>query len=162
LKKDILNSLTIAETIKKLEFYCAYQERCHHEVIEKIKSLKLNYDDIDTIIVHLIEHNFLNEERFAKAFSRGKHTIKKWGKIRIENELKFRNISKYNITTALKEIDGADYFTTFNELAEKQWETLTETNLLKKKKKFCDYLLRKGWESHLVYDKLNELSTSID
>lgn len=112
---------------------------------------------IDTITVHLIENNFLNEERFAVSFARGKHAIKKWGKIRIVSELKFRNISKYNIEQALKEIPTAEYYANFHELAEKHWNGITERSLPKKKKKFCDYLLRKGYESNLILEKLNDM-----
>lgn len=145
------------EIIRKIEYYCSYQERCHNEVILKLNSLAVSKDKIDTILVHLIENNFLNEERFASSFARGKHQIKKWGKIRIENELKQRNVSKYNISKALKEILNESYLLIFNELAEKNWESIRETNSQKKKKKFCDFLLRKGWESHLVFDKAREL-----
>lgn len=148
---------TVEEATKKLEYFCSYQERCHEEVVTKLKSLGMIPQATDHIIVHLIEHNFLNEERFACSFARGKHNIKKWGKFRIENELKLRNISKYNITKALKEISIETYQSTFHELAEKQWDSIKEGNLLKKKKKIADYLLRKGWESHLVFDKMNEL-----
>lgn len=153
---------SIQEITKKLEYYCSYQERCHNEVIEKLRNLKMSSEEIDQIVVHLIQHNFLNEERFACAYARGKHNIKKWGKIRIVNELKFRNISKYNIDKALKEIIPEEYQKMFHELAEKHWEFLQETNLQKKKKKFCDYLLRKGWESHLVFEKLQELTIDND
>ncbi|SHI35969.1 regulatory protein RecX [Flavobacterium terrae] len=151
---------TVEEATKKIEYYCSYQDRCHDEVITKLKSLGIVPQVIDHIIVHLIEHNFLNEERFACSFARGKHNIKKWGKFRIENELKLRNISKYNITKALKEILPETYIENFHLLAEKQWDAVFEKNLLKKKKKVGDYLLRKGWESYLVYDKLEELSRS--
>ena len=88
---------TINEATKKLEHYCAYQDRCHEEVIQKLRSMKMDSDEIDAIIVHLIASNFLNESRFACSFARGKHRIKHWGKIRIVNELKFRKISQYNI-----------------------------------------------------------------
>ena len=115
---------------------------------------------IDTIVVHLIQNNFLNEERFACSFARGKHRIKFWGKIRIINELKFRHISKYNIDKSLKEFSQAEYLETFYKLAEHHWETIRETNLLKKKKKFCDYMLRKGFESGLVYEAWKELGSS--
>ncbi|MCG2612179.1 RecX family transcriptional regulator [Flavobacterium sp. SM15] len=153
-----LKTYTVDQAKQKLEYYCSYQERCHAEVEEKLRSMKMIPQAIDIIIVHLIENNFLNEERFALSFARGKHNIKKWGKVRIINELKFRNISKYNIDKALKEISTTEYHTTFHELAEKQWESITEKNLPKKKKKFCDFLLRKGYESNLVFEKLNELS----
>ncbi|MCY1384829.1 Regulatory protein RecX [compost metagenome] len=98
----------------------------------------------------------MNEERFACSFARGKHRIKHWGKIRIVNELKSRHISKYNIDTALKEIQD-EYFDTFDLAAEKFWDTISEKNTLKKRKKFCDFFLRKGFESNLIYEKAIEL-----
>jgi len=152
-----LKTFTVDEAKRKLEYYCSYQERCHYEVVEKLRSMNMIPQVVDTIVVHLIENNFLNEERFAQSFARGKHHIKKWGKIRIVNELKFRNISKYNIEKALKEITPEDYQKTFHEAAEKQWDSIAEKNPQKKKKKFCDYFLRKGFESHLIFEKLNDL-----
>jgi len=112
----------------------------------------------EIIILHLLKHNFLNESRFAQAFARGKFNHKKWGKQRIIRELKFRDISKYNIDLGLKEISEEDYTNTFNTLAEKRFLQLSsEKNLQKKRKKFTDYLLYRGWESFLVYDKVREL-----
>ncbi len=148
---------TIKQATKKLEHYCAYQDRCHEEVIQKLRSMKMDSDEIDAIIVHLIASNFLNESRFACSFARGKHRIKHWGKIRIVNELKFRKISQYNINLALKEITTEEYEATFHNLAEQNWESIRESNPLKKRKKFCDYVLRKGFESNLVYEKVKEL-----
>ena len=148
---------TVDEAQKRLEHYCAYQERCHKEVTQKLYEMKMIPEARDQIIVHLLQHNFLNEERFAKAFVRGKFRIKKWGKQRLQLELKRKDISKTIISIALKEITDQDYYTTFNALAEKKLETIRETNAQKKRKKLADYLLYRGWESHLVYDKIREL-----
>jgi regulatory protein len=148
---------TIKEAIIKLEHFCAYQERCHSEVVSKLYSLKMSPDEIDFIVVQLIENNFLNETRFACSFARGKHRIKSWGKIRIVNELKARHISSTNITLALKEISLEEYEATFEELSEKCWNGIQEKNVLKKRKKFCDYMLRRGYESNLVYEKITQL-----
>ncbi|UUV22136.1 regulatory protein RecX [Paenimyroides aestuarii] len=152
------NPLSVNEAIKKLEYYCSYQDRCYKEVIAKLKTLGMFQTAIDHILTHLSENNFLNEERFAKSFARGKHKFKHWGKRRIEQELKFRDISSHNIKTALKEIE-TDYLTNFYNLAEKKWQTLTDTSLEKKKRRWTDYLLRKGYETHLIFDFLKELST---
>jgi regulatory protein len=141
----------------KIEHFCAYQERCHEEVVSKLWSMKMNPEEIDEIIVHLIEQNFLNESRFACSFARGKHRIKHWGKIRITNELKARKIGQTLITLALKEITPEEYITTFEDLSKKNWESIKENNTLKKRKKFCDYMLRRGFESQLVYEKVREL-----
>ena len=151
-------TFTFDEILRKAESYCAYQERCHTEVIQKLKTFSSSETVIDNAVVHLIEHNFLNEERFACSFARGKHRIKHWGRIRIVRELKARSISKYNIDKALKEIDPEEYTTNFNNLSERIWESITEPNSQKKKKKFCDYLLRKGFETSLIYEKLQDLT----
>jgi regulatory protein len=152
-------SLTISEATQKIEYFCSYQERCHNEVISKLYTYKLLSYEIDSIMVHLLENNFVNEERFACSFARGKHRIKSWGKIRIVNELKFRHISQYNITTALKEISSEEYNATFHKLADNHWENMRENNSLKKRKRFCDFLLRKGFESNLVYEKIKDLES---
>lgn len=151
------NKNSIQEIRKKIEHYCAYQERCHQEVYQKMFSFDLSSHEKEELMVYLIDNNFLNEERFAQSFVRGKHHYKKWGKARIINELKIRNISSTIIKIALKEINDALYFETFEELANKHWETISETNLMKKRKKFCDYFIRKGWENELIYEKVKEL-----
>ncbi|WKL46533.1 RecX family transcriptional regulator [Flavobacterium pectinovorum] len=153
--------MTIKEAIQKLEHFCAYQERCHAEVTSKLYDLKMTIEEMDQIIVHLIQENFLNETRFACSFARGKHRIKHWGKIRITNELKFRQISNANIILALKEISAEEYQNTFDEVSERCWRSITEKNILKKRKKFCDYLLRRGYESNLVYDKLKDFEQNL-
>lgn len=148
---------TLSEAKKKLEHYCAYQERCHKEVLQKLKGMNMIPEVIDVVIGHLLEHNFLNEERFAKNYILGRFKIKKWGKRRLTLALKQKDISKYNINLALNLIGDNEYIDTFNALAEKKLESIRETNVLKKKKKLTDYLLYRGWEPHLVYDKVNEL-----
>ncbi len=148
---------TVDEARKKIENYCAYQERCHKEVVQKLQSMHMIPEAIDTIVVHLLQHNFLNEERFAKAFVSGKFRIKKWGKQRITIELKQKDISKSIITSALKTINDVTYLNTFHALAEKKANSIKDTNPFKNKKKLADYLLYRGWESHLVYDKVNDL-----
>ncbi|MCB4807416.1 RecX family transcriptional regulator [Tamlana sp. 62-3] len=155
--QQLKKTYTLQEAIKKLEHYCAYQERCHKEVRQKLVTMHMIPEAIDTVIVHLLQHNFLNEERFAKTFVRGKFRIKKWGRRRLTLELKKKDISKANINEAFREINDAEYIEVFNDLAEKKANSMTEPNKLKKKKKLVDFLLYRGWESHLVYDKANEL-----
>ncbi|TQO39284.1 regulatory protein [Arenibacter algicola] len=151
------NSFSVDEATRKLEGYCAYQDRCHKEVISKLREMNMIPQAIDLIVGHLIQENFLNEERFARSFARGKFKIKKWGKNRIVNELKHRDISKYNITTALKEIESKEYLNTFNALASKRLSEIREKDLQKRRKKLADYLLYRGWESGMVYEKVYEL-----
>ena len=148
---------TVEEALLKLQNYCSYQERCHQDVQQKLMGMRMIPEATDQIIVHLLEHNFLNEERFAKTFVSGKFRIKKWGRRRLTIELQKKDISKFNINQAIREIDEVEYIETFNNLAKKRLNSIKEINKLKKKKKLADYLLFRGWESHLVYEKVNEL-----
>lgn len=148
---------TVEEALVKLQKYCSYQDRCHKEVAQKLKEMQMISQASEQIILKLIEGNFLNEERFAMAYVRGKFRIKKWGKRRLVSELKQRQISKYIINKAINQISEDDYKITFEVLAERKATSLLGKSKLKKKKKLADYLLYRGWESHLVYEKVNQL-----
>ena len=150
-------SYTVEEATKAMEYYCAYQERCHKEVEQKLYNLNMISEAQEFIILHLLQHNFLNEERFAKAFVRGKFSIKKWGRIKIVSELKFKNISSYTIKTALKEIDDEDYLATLEQIAKKKLQLIKESNSFKKKNKLSSYLISKGFETSLVYKVTNSI-----
>lgn len=140
-----------------MERYCAYQERCHQEVVRKLKEMRMIPDAVDLIVVHLIQGNYLNEERFARTYARGKFRIKHWGRDRIVRELKGRQISAPNIKAALGEIDPGDYLEALDVLAGKRMEQLAGDSPPKQRRKLADYLLYRGWESHLVWDKVEEL-----
>ena len=151
------NSHSVIEALQIAKRYCAYQERCHQDVINKLKSLNMIPEAIDHIMVQLIEEGFLNESRFAKAYVKGKFRIKHWGRNRLRAELLKRGVSKYIINEAITEIDKAEYIEIFNALAEKRLSSIKDSNVLVKKRKLADYLLYRGWEPQLVYDKVSEL-----
>ena len=148
---------SIEEIKRKLERYCVYQDRCHKEIETKLKDFVLIEEAKNQIILHLIEHNFLNEERFAKSFARGKFKIKNWGKQRIVRELKFRDISEYNIKTALKEIDEVEYLKTIHKITTKRNELINEPDFYKRKKKLTDFLIRKGFEYDLIFETIKKI-----
>ena len=154
MKKQVIS---VEEIKRKLESFCVYQDRCHKEVEKKLSEYNLISEAKDNILLHLLQENFLNEERFSKSFARGKFRIKKWGKQRITRELKKRDISSYNIKTALKEIDEEEYIATLYGLVEKKNKLVTDTNVFKRRKKVADYLLYRGFESNLVYEAINTI-----
>ena len=152
-----IKSYTVAEAQKKLEYYCAYQERCHKEVISKLKDIGMIPAVIDKIVADLIRANYLNETRFAQSFARGKFRIKKWGKNRILRELKIRGISDFNIKLGMKEISDDNYQSTFYELFEKRKQELEKLSKTEQKKKIFSYLFYRGWEPSKIYEALGEL-----
>lgn len=145
---------SVEEATRKMEHYCVYQERCHQEVEEKLTQMRMIALAKEHIIAHLITHNFLNEERFSMTFVRGKFNAKKWGRIRLKRELKLRHISEYNINKALSQIDENQYLSVLDDLAKKKANTLIGVEKQKARKQLSDYLLYRGWESSLVYDKV--------
>ncbi len=155
--KEPEKSYTVKEATIKLMQFCAYRDRCHKEVEEKLREMNMIPAAQAQIIMELMQENFLNEERFARSFVRGKFRIKKWGKIKIKQELKFKEISTPIIKIALTEIDEQKYISTLYEVAEKKLKLLKEPDKFKKKRKLADFLLRKGYESNLVYEVANEL-----
>lgn len=150
---------TVDEIKRKLEQYCVYQDRCHKEVEQKMREYNLIPEAKEMILLSLLQDNFLNEERFAKSFARGKFRIKHWGKQRIVRELKFRDISSYNIKTALKEIDEQEYLKTIYSITEKRNEAISEPNIYKRKRKLIDFLMRKGYENELIYKTVDKVTS---
>lgn len=142
--------ITKEQALQKLKHYCAYQERCHSEVKEKLYNLGAWKKDHDEIIATLIEENYLNEERFAVAFAGGKFRIKQWGRVRIKYELKQKQVSEYSIKKAMKQIDEEEYLSLLNKLAKEKYVALKNEQYLIRKKKTMDYLAAKGFEADLV------------
>jgi regulatory protein len=142
---------TPTEAKSKIAKYCAYQERCHQEVRDKLYSYGLYKDDVEQLIYELIQHNFLSEERYAIAFSRGKFNYKKWGRNRIRQELKQKKISEFCIKKGLETIDESVYESTIIELITKKLESLKKMKGYQKNYKAAQFLISKGYEPDLVW-----------
>ena len=141
---------TVDQIKAKMEHYCAYQDRCHYDVEKKMREFFLIPEAKDEILLSLMSDNFLNEERFAKSFARGRFRIKHWGKKKIIQELKKRNISEYLIKEGLKEIDASEYYTTIETLIEKKKTSVKAKNDYELRNKLISYMLNKGFEYELV------------
>ncbi|MGZ8523276.1 MAG: regulatory protein RecX [Chitinophagaceae bacterium] len=142
--------LTPEQALQKLKHYCAYQERCHSEVKEKLYNLGVRKNDHDEIIAALIEKDYLNEERFAIAFAGGKFRMKKWGRVKIKYELKQKQVSEYSIKKALRQIKDEEYLAVLKKLVDEKYSLLNDEQYLVRKKKTMDYLAQRGFESELV------------
>ncbi|RYF81458.1 MAG: RecX family transcriptional regulator [Chitinophagaceae bacterium] len=150
--------LTKEQAIQKLRHYCAYQERSHSEVKEKLYQLGVWKKDHDEIIASLIEDNYLNEERFAIAFAGGKFRMKEWGRVKIKYELKQKQVSDYCIKKALKQITEEDYLKVLHKLVEEKYASLKSEQYLVRKKKTIDFLMQRGFEPDLVVRMLKDLT----
>ena len=150
-------NFTIKEIEFKLKQYCSYQDRCHNEVENKLSKFNLISQAKDQILFNLINEDYLNETRFCKSFVRGKFKIKNWGKRRIIQELKSRKISEFNINKGLSEINEIEYLEKFENLFNKKLSSLENLNRIDKKKKIFSYLQYRGWETNLIYEKINQI-----
>jgi regulatory protein len=150
-------SYTVKEALIKLMKYCAYQDRCHKEVEEKLQKMNMIPAAQEQIIIQLIQEGFLNEERFTRSFVRGKFNAKNWGKRKIKMHLQQKNIPEHLIKIGMQEIKNEDYLETLHQLANKKWRSLGYAKDAKAKQKLIQHLLYKGYESSLVYEVVNDL-----
>ncbi len=155
--------MTDDEALDKLKHYCAYQERCHQEVRYKLISIKVYGEQLEQIIIALIDEDYLNEERFARSYARGKYRMKKWGRNRIKRELKYRKISDYCIRKGLEEIESEGGY-------EEQLISILEKYITTRKDKWAKNILRskayehamiKGYESNLIISTLDKLKEKL-
>lgn len=149
--------LTKEQALQKLRQYCAYQERSHSEVQQKLWDMGVKRAEHDEVIASLIEDDYLNEERFAIQFAGGKFRMKGWGRKKIYYCLKEKKVSDYCIKKAMNAIDEEAYEKTLNHLAEKKYESLKGEQYLVRRKKTTDYLLQKGYEPELINKALTSL-----
>jgi regulatory protein len=152
----------IQQYLIKAANYCAYQERTHAEVRERLAEWGIYGNDAEQIIAGLIEENFLSEERFAKAFAGGKFRVKNWGRLKIKYELKARGLSDYCIRVGMAEIEDDEYLNTLNEILEKKTKELKfEKDKQILKQKLARYAIGKGYESDLVWEVIGRIIKSI-
>ncbi len=149
--------ISTEQALAKLQRYCVYQDRCHKEVRSKLLDLGIYGEDLEFVIVELIKDNFLNEERYACSFARGKHRIKKWGRVKIRQELWKRNISDYCMKKAMQEIEEEDYLETLEQLLTKKAALLREKDIFKKRTKLANYAIQKGYESQLIWESIKKV-----
>lgn len=149
--------ITHIEALEKARSYCAYQERCQKEVIDKLRSFKLSEDEMNYVLLQLIQGDYLNEERFAQAYVSGKIRIKKWGRRKIKHQLKQKGLTDKCIELGFQEIEEDEYLETLRLLASYKWDMVKETNPYKKKQKVMSYLYGKGFESDLIQEVLKDI-----
>lgn len=135
----------------KAASWCAYQERSQQEVRDKLYEWQMHSNEVEEIISNLIGENFLNEERFAFAYTSGKFNIKKWGKIKIKQGLKLKRVPEPIIKKALNSIDLDIYLENLRQLHQKKEALEKEKNKFKRQNKIFRYLLSKGYEQDLIF-----------
>ncbi len=146
----------LKDILSKAQHYCGYQERCHSEVKSKLYEWGATTDLVNETMSNLIEHGFLNEERFALAYCRGKFIHKHWGKNKILEGLKSKQISAYCIKKGMQEIDDDTYIETLQKLIDQYWQKQKGLSEFDKKGKTARFALQKGYESSLVWEIINK------
>ncbi len=147
----------MVEIKRKAEHYCAFQERSHQEVRNKLYEWGLYGSEVEKMITELIQEDFLNEERFAIAYTLGKFRMKKWGRFKIRRGLKLKSVSEPLIRLSMKQIDEAEYLSNLETLLVKKNELLHEKDDFKRYHKLLNYALGKGYEADLIRDVLKVL-----
>ena len=148
--------MDLNRAISKLEKYCSFSEKCKSDIIKKLYDWKINNNQ-EKIINHLIEHNYINEKRYALLYSMGKFNSRKWGKIKISNQLKKKGIKEKDINESIKKIPETKYLNTLSNLIVQKSQEIKEVDIYKKKSKIARYLFQKGYESNLIWNQIEIL-----
>jgi regulatory protein len=149
--------LTLTEAKAKIAKYCAYQERAHSEVKQKLYSYNLFRDEVEEILAWLITENYLNEERYATTVAGGKFRIKKWGRLKISQYLKQKDVSTYSIDKALGEINQEMYQRTMNDLILQKKDQTKAANIYELRHKVARHLIGKGYEPEEVWKQIKQI-----
>jgi regulatory protein len=152
-KKRITDEKT---ALAKAEHFCAYQERSQQEVRNKLYEMGMYPTGVENVISELITGNFLNEERFARAYVQGKFNLKGWGRIKIKQGLKLKQVPEKLINKALQLIDGDEYLRILQKVIEKKQTQLHEVDTFKRRYKLQQYAMSRGYESDLINDVLKD------
>jgi len=147
---------TVKEATERIQSYCAIQDRCQWDVERKMKEWGISDEIIENIVTDLILEKFVDEQRFSESFCRGKFRIKKWGKVKIENELKIKKISNNCIDKGLLQIEKKEYMKVLKDLYLKKRDSLKDTNQFIRKGKIVKHLQQKGFESKLIWELINK------
>ncbi len=142
--------------LQKAAGFCAYQERTQAEVRDRLYEWGIRDDEAEEMIVYLIENNYLNEERFAKAYAGGKFRMNQWGRVRIKHEMRYKGLSDNCIKIGLAEIDEDDYLEAIKKMINRKANKDDFENPYLKKHKLARYIIGKGYEQELVWRLLDE------
>ena len=147
---------TVKEATERIQSFCAIQDRCQWEVEKKMKEWEISDEIIENILTDLILDKFVDEQRFSESFCRGKFRIKRWGKVKIKNELKIKKISKNCIDKGLLQIKNEEYMEVLKYLYIKKRNSLKDTNQFIRKGKIAKHLQQKGFESNMIWELINK------
>jgi regulatory protein len=136
--------------LTKIRGFCAFQERCIHDVEEKLKEWKVGQKHLENIIEQLIKEDYLNEERFARSYAGGKFRINHWGKTKIIYELEKRQVPDLIIQIGLQEIDDDEYEETLKEILQRKNREIREKDPYKRKQKLIAFGAQKGYDYGLI------------
>jgi len=148
---------TIIEVNKNIRYYCSLQERCRWDVKQKLLVWGVLNNLIPNIIMKLMDEDYINEERYARAFCRGKFRIKRWGRKKIEFELKKKCLSDDHINIGMEEIGSNEYLEELERQIDKKNNLIKEKSFFNKRNILANYLIDRGFEFQLVWDSINRI-----
>ncbi len=143
--------------LQKAQAFCAYQERCTHEMAQKLREWKVDEDRIPNIIEDLTKEKFLNDLRFTQTYVSSKFRLNKWGKIKLAYELRMKKIPDALISQGLEVISEDEYREAIQALIAQKAREVKDTDAYARKQKIARFLVSKGYETDLVFGELKRL-----
>jgi regulatory protein len=132
-------------------------ETCSADVAEKLRRWCLSSEQSAEIIGNLISEKFIDDQRFAIAYVKDKTRFNHWGRIKTTAMLRQKQINQGIINKAFDELDPQVYLSVFESEMEKKERSLKKIAVFERRQKVANYLLSKGFESDLIFDRIKEI-----
>jgi len=153
----VFRKLSKKEALSAAMKLCSKEEKCAQDMLRKFKNWEVSEPDADEIIESLKSNKFIDETRYAIAFTKDKFSFCKWGKIKIEHELKQKNIPADDIRKGLEELDEKEYKNMLKEEMIKKLKNIKSNSTYEIKGKLYRFAAGKGFESDMIYSIFDEI-----
>ena len=155
-----MQNQTINDIIEKIQNYCAYQERSMQDVRKKLRDYETPPEAIDGIVKSLLDMRFIDEQRYTNSFVRGKFLYKRWGRIKIRQELRGHGVAASFIDEAFaNELNDDAYFETLIHIIKQKLKSIREAHPYKRKQKLAQYAAGRGFELDLIWKAIAQATS---
>lgn len=150
-------ALTPQKALERLQFQCARQEKCTHDLVQKLKQWGFAQLEIHEIVGKLISDGYVDDNRFARLYVREKSRINKWGPLKLRAMLASKGIKKEIIDKAINELGDAENPNILFDLLNKKMPHVKAKNRFDLRNKLVRFGASRGFPLDEVIDTVNRL-----
>lgn len=142
--------LSAREALIRLQDLCARSEQCSPDLRKKLSGWTITSADADRIMESLVKHRFVDDARFARAYTADKLRFSGWGRYKIMRGLMTKRLGREIIETALATIDMEEYTSVARRVLIVKARAIKEGNTYEGRTKLFRFGASRGFETELI------------